>query len=1830
MASNVRFIDALKVGQFKGNKGDQGPTGSGFPFTGSARITGSLDLTGSLAVDGNITASGNISASGDIFARNLSSSGNFSSSGDLEIRNLTASGNISASGFVQSNQINSNQITGSTLAIGTDYNSLPNDPGYTGIISRFDGGVFFNIKQEALKTFGINNAAVGDSILQIDTEPNHFLLDPTGGNELKVGLGVVSPSASLDIVGNIQASSHITASGNISASGTGSFEGGIRIGGTTETTTEIVDSFGEKILFAENDLTVCHKHINAGFGIFARSAATGRQMGIDGSSTCMGLYTAGQEKVSITQVGNMGIGTTSPNEKLQVEGNISASGNLILQGHITSSGHLSSSGDLEIRNLTASSNISASGNIIGASITSSGNFLAGAGGVYTSLGSSTRIGKTGTDSNLITIEDGGDTLIENTVGGVQLTDNNNAKIEVGSGEISFDTSGSCLALKLTKGNITASGNISASGEGRFETLGINFDGSLSTGSATNQVALRVDGNTRIDRGYFLVINSSSLNEYLYYKNENKSLYIATTSSNTPIDPQLSLVQDGLVKAGFGWDDEIDQQSTFISNFTLFTASLSPSSSLGGIGLATSGSDGTIDRLKVTQLGNVGIGTTTPGEKLVVSGNISASGDIIGKNFTGSSFTGSFFGDGFGLTNLNSGSWDGIFTGSARITGSLDLTGSLEASGSTHAITGLITFGGVNETSLSAGSGLKSLSLNVADSNDSNNPDNYLISLDNSGDGVFYAKSLELGDGEAVSSGSVFKVDSANGKFLFTAGNVGIGNSFPPEKLTVAGNISASGDLIGRNITASGNISASGQFIGDGTGLTGVVLGTGVANFIPQFTNANTIQTASQFCMGSNVVQFGTSLTDDTARSICVKAQCYAAFTVQNEDNAYAFGTRPGGAFAFTNVNGNQFPFQLACNACSSAFFIGGGNGGRNIAFATHGSCGNLSMGWTNTYTTPARFTLMGHSTTDIIRVYDSSSAANQLMTFDYQGNLGIGTTSPTEKLQVQGNISASGTGSFSDGRFTGNVGIGTTAPSTLLQLSGSGGNSSGLSFTNGSGEFLRQYFQDENADSSFLITYDGTGGAEITLQHDGDIILNGTNGDNVGIGTSTPNGKLGVSGSVNVLGPNGHITASGNISAGGTGSFSDGRFTGNVGLNTTAPGEMITVRGCCNFIAAEHPSYEWGGTTPLGIRMGVAQGAGTNCTATSGVIDFFRWQGSSTNFIVARIGQNVQHSGNSYGLNFMVDSVSTCTTASTSRLYLAPTGNVGIGTTTPSASLDVVGNIQASSHITASGNISASGDITLDNVLTFGGSSNSITTSDTSANLSINPGGLLNLGTLSTDRTCIGRTGNASYQTRFFGGTTDEVARVSSGSFKAFAPITASSNISASGDLEIRNITASSNFLGTSILLSSGSGNTYPTPSTDANLLVLENKNSAGKSGLTIFSDNGATGNIYFGDEQSNQVAGITADNTSGNTDLFFTTNGNNERLRINGSGNVGIGTTNPQELLTLDDGNDSRLLFSLPSAFYGAINVRNDNNNASRNLILQNQGGNVGIGLTTPSSSLHISGSTSNNRLLQVGDNYLVVTGSNGKIGAGTLSPEAELHIKVPAGTSPEVRVEGAGNVDSILRLKNAQGNWRIFRESSTGDLVFKDHNNKEPLKLKNEHITASGNISASGTVLTKFIRLPEVGASSAAQGSIYFGIGPDDTNGYIYGETGTNLTLGFDTVDTVQINDKGINVNGQITASGNISASGTIIGSLVPQVPKVEYFTVTSSTLVENTEMALPNSLTYITSSGNYEYLEIFSDGVRLARDVNYTELNTGSVRYLTPIPSQSLITYKSLRLI
>ena len=91
----------------------------------------------------------------------------------------------------------------------------------------------------------------------------------------------------------------------------------------------------------------------------------------------------------------------------------------------------------------------------------------------------------------------------------------------------------------------------------------------------------------------------------------------------------------------------------------------------------------------------------------------------------------------------------------------------------------------------------------------------------------------------------------------------------------------------------------------------------------------------------------------------------------------------------------------------------------------------------------------------------------------------------------------------------GKIGIGQNAPSSMLTIKGTGGGSSGIRFDN-SHDYVSAYFNDDNNNSNFIITYAGTGGAELTIHADGTLGLNEANGDNVLIGTSTDldNSKL--------------------------------------------------------------------------------------------------------------------------------------------------------------------------------------------------------------------------------------------------------------------------------------------------------------------------------------------------------------------------------------------------------------------------------------------------------------------------------------------------------------------------------------------------------------------------------------------------------------------------------------------------------------------------------------------------------------------------------------------------
>lgn len=99
----------------------------------------------------------------------------------------------------------------------------------------------------------------------------------------------------------------------------------------------------------------------------------------------------------------------------------------------------------------------------------------------------------------------------------------------------------------------------------------------------------------------------------------------------------------------------------------------------------------------------------------------------------------------------------------------------------------------------------------------------------------------------------------------------------------------------------------------------------------------------------------------------------------------------------------------------------------------------------------------------------------------------------------------------------GNIGIGEDNPTAQLHIADSSNNSSGIRFTTvngGNNDAVNMHFQGSQPFAPFYISRKQTGGAEIQLQFDGDIILNGTNGDNTGIGTTQPQQKLHVNGNI--------------------------------------------------------------------------------------------------------------------------------------------------------------------------------------------------------------------------------------------------------------------------------------------------------------------------------------------------------------------------------------------------------------------------------------------------------------------------------------------------------------------------------------------------------------------------------------------------------------------------------------------------------------------------------------------------------------------------------------------
>ncbi len=207
-------------------------------------------------------------------------------------------------------------------------------------------------------------------------------------------------------------------------------------------------------------------------------------------------------------------------------------------------------------------------------------------------------------------------------------------------------------------------------------------------------------------------------------------------------------------------------------------------------------------------GNVGIGNTTPGSKLDVTGNINATGTInamVGLNINGSPVTSSQWSTTGTTINYNTGN---VGIGNPNPSSKLDVTGNINATGTVNAMAGLNINGSPVTSSQWSTTGT-TINYNTGNVGIGNpNPSSKLDVTGNiNASGTINAMVGLNINGSPVTS-SQWTTNGSNINYA-TAGNVGIGTPSPGSKLDVTGNTNITGDL---NVT--GHINARYQDVAE--------------------------------------------------------------------------------------------------------------------------------------------------------------------------------------------------------------------------------------------------------------------------------------------------------------------------------------------------------------------------------------------------------------------------------------------------------------------------------------------------------------------------------------------------------------------------------------------------------------------------------------------------------------------------------------------------------------------------------------------------------------------------------------------------------------------------------------------------------------------------------------------------------------------------------------------------------------------------------------------------------------------------------------------------------
>ena len=322
----------------------------------------------------------------------------------------------------------------------------------------------------------------------------------------------------------------------------------------------------------------------------------GSGFSLNGASNSMQLWTNNTERLRITSSGNVGIGTTSPSFKLQVNGDFAAEDNIYLTDAGTVRGkfelNASDRDDVDIKAVSLGSNMKFfTVDSERMRIDSSGNVQ---------IGSGTRFGKFdilnigGSGSNFI-IDAGGDNYYTSGASGVQV-------FRTGSTErMRIDSSGKVSVGAPIAGQLGVRGTTN-------DSTAYSFEAANSSGNSL--FAVRNDGLAFFPYGN-VGIGTTSPSQKLTVRDDSTSAYPITLENTNIGTPG---VHTGI---RFGYINNTYQKGAIIFEGQ-------DSSGRGKMFFAmeananSANADETDAKMTIDYSGNVGIGTTSPSHKLEVN------------------------------------------------------------------------------------------------------------------------------------------------------------------------------------------------------------------------------------------------------------------------------------------------------------------------------------------------------------------------------------------------------------------------------------------------------------------------------------------------------------------------------------------------------------------------------------------------------------------------------------------------------------------------------------------------------------------------------------------------------------------------------------------------------------------------------------------------------------------------------------------------------------------------------------------------------------------------------------------------------------------------------------------------------------------------------------------------------------------------------------------------------------------------------------------------------------------------------------------------------------